>query len=63
MLTFALFQLNPDNPVLIPGDPERGHAKLCAELGGIPYSQETFTNAVLCTVYSFNNQPIKYLVK
>uniref|UniRef100_A0A8W8IQ79 Malate dehydrogenase n=1 Tax=Magallana gigas TaxID=29159 RepID=A0A8W8IQ79_MAGGI len=37
--------LNPDNPVLIPGDPERGHAKLCTELGGIPYSQETFTNA------------------
>ncbi|XP_062587195.1 uncharacterized oxidoreductase YjmC-like, partial [Saccostrea cucullata] len=37
--------LDPDLPVLIPGDPERQHAQRCKELGGIPYSQETFTNA------------------
>ncbi|XP_022289695.2 uncharacterized protein LOC111101478 [Crassostrea virginica] len=37
--------LSPDRPVLIPGDPERRHSQLCTELGGIPYSLETVTNA------------------
>ena len=46
MSVFAFVQLSPDRPVLIPGDPERRHSQLCTELGGIPYSLETVTNAV-----------------
>ncbi|XP_048746557.2 uncharacterized protein LOC125659053 [Ostrea edulis] len=37
--------MDPDSPVLIPGDPERRNSKHCKKLGGVPYTPETFTNA------------------
>ncbi|XP_062593563.1 uncharacterized oxidoreductase YjmC-like [Saccostrea cucullata] len=48
----------PDKPVLVPGDPEKEHMKLCDKLGGIPYhpNQITFMNDM---AKMFNVTPVK----
>jgi uridine phosphorylase len=46
LATLQCMQVDPDKPVLVPGDPERSHELAVEEQGGIWYHDNLITSLV-----------------
>lgn len=44
LISIRYLQINEEKPVLVPGDPERAHAKKVDEEGGIRYHVNQLSN-------------------